>query len=64
MTEPSYCSTCETELTADATASYGGFDGSGYATANRIGKADREWFTKCDSCFDADIDRHLESLLE
>jgi hypothetical protein len=58
------CSSCEQELTDASTATYGGFDGSSYATANRFGKADRDWFTKCDDCFEADIDRHLERVLE
>ena len=64
MTEPSYCSTCETELTAETTATYEGFDAEGYATANRFGKADKAWFTKCDDCFDASIDSYLESVAE
>ena len=64
MKDKKYCPECETELTADSTATYGGFDESGYAIASRIGIADRDWFTKCDDCFEADIDRHLESVLE
>lgn len=55
------CFDCETELTAENTTDFGGFDGSNYLSARDAGVGmSKEFFTKCDSCFEADIDRHLE----
>jgi len=57
-----FCFGCEAELTADNTADFGGFDGSNYLASKTYGGGiDKEPFTKCDSCFEADIDRHLEN---
>jgi hypothetical protein len=62
--EPKHCWSCEEELNAENTSSYGGFDSSNhyYATIYGGGSMGTEPFTKCDSCFEADIDRHLENL--
>jgi hypothetical protein len=56
------CSDCESELTAENTSSYEGFDSSGYLVANRIAKIGKDMFIKCDPCFDADIDNYLDNL--
>lgn len=59
-----YCYDCEEQLTEDNTGSYGGFDGSNYLTSRTYGQSDPDYFTKCDSCFDGDVDRYLERLYE
>jgi len=54
------CSGCDTELTAENTQNYKGFDAGSYV----IGKpynALKSWFIKCDDCFDRAIDNHLEN---
>lgn len=57
------CFTCEQELNAENTVSYGGFDSSNHYYASIYGGGGGvEPFTKCDSCFDDDNDRHLENL--
>lgn len=57
-----FCNDCEQELTADNTADFGGFDGSNYLSSRGFGNSpDKAFFTKCDSCFEADIDRHLDN---
>ena len=55
------CWDCEDELTEDNTQSYGGLDTTNYNLANTYGILSRAVFTKCDDCFDADIDNHLEN---
>ena len=64
--EPKYCNDCEEELNAENTGSYGGFDSSNHSLSVIYGggNSDTAPFTKCDSCFDADNDRYLESLYE
>jgi hypothetical protein len=63
--ETKYCWGCEADLTPENTSSYGGFDSSNhYYSTIYGGDGWKEPFTKCDSCFDADNDRHLESLYE
>lgn len=57
-----FCFDCEEELTDENTTEFGGFDGSNYLASRTYGgSADKEPFTKCDSCFNADIDRYLEN---
>lgn len=51
------CNDCESDLTADNTADFGGFDGGNYLASRTYGPTDPAHFTKCDSCFEADIDR-------
>ena len=63
--ETKYCNDCEEELNAENTGSYGGFDSSNYyASHTYAGNTDSAPFTKCDECFDADIDRYLETAFE
>jgi hypothetical protein len=57
-----YCFSCEKKLTPENTTTYGGFDGANYNLSNLYGHTDKECFTNCDGCFEADIDRHLENL--
>ena len=59
-----YCYNCEDELTATNTASYKGFDEGNYKMSLIYtgGQMSPESFTKCDACFDADIDNYLENL--
>jgi hypothetical protein len=59
-----YCNDCEEELTEDNTGAYGGFDGGNYLASRTYGETDSSIFTKCDSCFDADNDRALDSMYE
>jgi hypothetical protein len=55
-----FCNDCEVELTAENTEEFGGFDGSNYLSARQFGFAEStDFFTKCDSCFNADIDRAI-----
>ena len=61
MTKTTICHDCEAELTPEKTASYKGFDASNYNLARLFTPIDKEIFTKCDDCFDADIDRYLET---
>lgn len=57
-----FCFDCEAELNAENTVDFGGFDGSNYLSARQAGvPMDKDFFTKCDSCFEADIDRHLDN---
>lgn len=59
------CNDCEVELTSENTSNYGGFDGSNFLSARSVGvNVPRELFTKCDDCFDAQIDRYLDHLYE
>jgi hypothetical protein len=56
------CFDCEVDLTDNNTADFGGFDGGNYLASRTYGGGvDKEPFTKCDSCFEADIDRHLDN---
>lgn len=56
----SFCNDCEEELTAENTEEFGGFDGSNFLSARQVGMGmPKEFFTKCDSCFNADIDRAI-----
>jgi hypothetical protein len=59
-----YCFNCEDELTITNTASYKGFDERNYNMSQIYsgGQLPAESFTKCDPCFDADIDNYLENL--
>lgn len=59
-----FCFDCEKELTKKNTASYEGFDEGNYNMSKvySAGQMPKEWFTKCDDCFDADIDSYLENL--
>ncbi len=59
--EEKICYDCEATLTADNTAEHEGFDASNYKWGKHCGMA-KEQFTKCDDCFNADIDRYLDSL--
>ena len=57
-----FCFDCDVELTADNTVDFGGFDGSNYLSSKTYGGGlGKEAFTKCDSCFQADIDKYLEN---
>lgn len=57
-----YCYDCEAELTDENTADFDGFDGGNYLASRTYGGGvDKAPFTKCDSCFEADIDRHLDN---
>jgi hypothetical protein len=54
-----YCFDCEVELTDDNTEEFGGFDGGNYLASRGFGNgSDKDFFMKCDSCFNADIDRY------
>lgn len=65
MENKKYCWSCEEELNAENTGSYGGFDSSNhYYSTIYGGNGDSAPFTKCDDCFDADIDRYLETAFE
>jgi hypothetical protein len=56
------CYDCEVELNKENTADFGGLDASNYLSARQVGVTlSKEFFTKCDSCFEADIDRHLDN---
>lgn len=58
-----YCNDCEDELTEDNTGGYGGFDGGNYLASRTFDSdTDSSYFIKCDSCFDADSDRALDSM--
>lgn len=63
MTER-YCFNCEDDLTPENTASYKGFDEGNYEMSLIYsgGQLTKESFTKCDACFDRDIDNYLENL--
>lgn len=64
-TETKVCWSCEVELNTENTSEYEGFDSSNYYYATIYGgSGDSAPFTKCDECFNADIDRHLDSLYE
>lgn len=55
----SYCYDCEVELTDDNTEEFDGFDGSNYLASRGFGNGpQKDFFMKCDSCFNADIDRY------
>jgi hypothetical protein len=59
-----YCYNCEEDLTPENTASYKGFDKDNYEMSLIYtgGQMSKEAFTKCDPCFDRDIDNYLENL--
>jgi hypothetical protein len=56
-----FCHDCEAELTPDNTSIYKGFDAGNYNIARLFTPMDKGIFTKCDDCFEADIDRYLEA---
>lgn len=57
-----YCDNCESDLTPDNTSEFGGFDSGNFYAANSVGfGVPSHKFTKCDDCFNAEIDRALES---
>lgn len=57
-----FCFDCEQELTTDNTTEFGGFDGGNYLASHSVGfRIEKDFFTKCDDCFNADIDRHLDN---
>jgi hypothetical protein len=57
-----FCYNCEVELNAENTSEFDGFDGSNQLSAKSVGlEIPAEFFTKCDDCFNADIDRHLDN---
>lgn len=61
--ETKYCFSCEEELNAENTQEFDGFDSSNhYYSTLYGGDGDTSPFTKCDDCFYADIDRHLDNL--
>ena len=63
--ETKFCWGCEADLNADNTKEFGGFDSSNhYYSSIYGGNGDTAPFTKCDDCFNADIDRHLETAFE
>lgn len=59
-----YCHDCEVDLNDENTMAHGGFDGGNYLASRTYGDTDPSIFIKCDSCFDADIDRALETMYE
>ena len=63
MTER-YCYNCEEDLTPENTKAYKGFDEDNYEMSLIYtgGQMSKEAFTKCDPCFDRDIDNYLENL--
>ena len=64
-TQTKFCYDCDSELNAENTGSYNGFDSSNYYYATIYGgDGDSAPFTKCDDCFEADIDRYLETAFE
>jgi hypothetical protein len=53
-----FCYDCEQELTADNTADFEGFDSGNYLASRSVGlRIEREFFVKCDDCFNLAIDR-------
>lgn len=62
MENKKYCFDCESELTPDNTSEFEGFDSGNFLAAYQAGFGSHaEAFTKCDDCFNADIDRALEN---
>lgn len=60
-----YCHDCEQELTDENTTDFGGFDGSNFLSSMTFGQMSYvDEFTKCDGCFEGDIDRALEKMYE
>jgi hypothetical protein len=60
--ENKYCWSCESDLTPENTSEFGGLDSGNLHASRSVGlNIPVEMFTKCDDCFNADIDRHLES---
>jgi hypothetical protein len=56
------CYDCEVELNKENTIDFGGFDASNYLASRGFGNGpEKDSFTKCDSCYEADIDRHLDN---
>jgi hypothetical protein len=55
------CYECEKELTDANTATYKGFDAGNYNIARLFTPMDQEIFTKCDDCFERDIDLYLKT---
>ncbi len=65
MTKTEFCFDCEAELNAENTREHDGFDSSNHFHSTMYGGD--SWtapFTKCDNCFEADIDRHLDSFYQ
>ena len=57
-----FCYDCDQELRADNTAEFEGFDSGNYLASRSAGfRIERDFFVKCDDCFQADIDRHLDN---
>lgn len=62
--ETAYCFDCDEQLDATNTGSYKGFDGTNYELSKIFSNGfSRDTFTKCDDCFDKDIDMYLETQL-
>lgn len=60
--ETKHCYDCEASLTPESTKEFEGFDSGNYHAAHSVGLSiSADYFTKCDDCFYADIDRALES---
>ena len=59
--EGDFCRDCQESLTEDNTSTYGGFDTTNYNLANTYGTMGKYHFIKCDDCFEADIDNHLQN---
>lgn len=60
--ETKYCYDCEASLTPENTSEFDGFDSGNYYAAYSVGLSiSADFFTKCDDCFNADIDRALEN---
>ena len=60
------CNSCEQDLTAENTTEFGGLDGQNYELSKIYGggNSDIYVFIKCDACFNADIDRHIDRINE
>lgn len=57
-----FCNDCEVELDNENTREFDGFDSGNYSASRSVGfNFSKEFFTKCDDCFNADIDRHLDN---
>lgn len=61
MDKTKTCYTCSEELTAENTKDFGGKDEFNYDMAMKFSPNIAMAFIKCDDCFNADIDRYLES---
>lgn len=61
-TKTKYCYDCEVELNSENTKEFDGFDESNYYASRSVGfNCGTDMFTKCDDCFNGDIDRALEN---